>query len=397
MTRRDFLFAAAAGAASRAREVEHVRLHGDRNTYCGHPRQGGLFYFGRGELVALHNHAPCEYKRRQDVQHDWGGYHSRSILLLQRSLDGGRTWPGEKEVEVWNEAAPLAQRREFVLSGLTAPRETIDLSRPESIVLFPRTFLGPNRYGAPDMVAFALRSPDKGRTWEKVPTLLQPPPGLYSSSPDNTGVVRLADHTLLFANRTFGGRSVTSLYASTDNGLAWNFRTHICEPHHYPTLLLLKSGRLQCYNYPLGMCYSDDGGKTWSRRELIRPAGPSAWAANDPVYEEELARRSPLPLLLQDGRIVVLFARRIGPARGIGGILSEDGGRTWSPDFVLRSDASASGETRAGGRRVEYSDIGYPLACQFEDGRIFTAYYYMLDDGAGFGGSRFVAGTFFRL
>ncbi|MEW6755903.1 MAG: hypothetical protein AB1505_33735 [Candidatus Latescibacterota bacterium] len=36
-------------------EVCHIRVHGDPTTYCGHPRQGGLFDFGRGEIAVLHN------------------------------------------------------------------------------------------------------------------------------------------------------------------------------------------------------------------------------------------------------------------------------------------------------------------------------------------------------
>ncbi|MEW5978473.1 MAG: sialidase family protein [Acidobacteriota bacterium] len=410
ISRRSFLHGAAAGLASHGlvpagwsrvnrsvKDIEHVHVHGNRLTYCGHPRQCGLFYFGNGELVVMHNHAPCAYEKRSDVQHDFGGYHSRSMVLLQRSMDGGRTWPGENDVEVWNEAASLENRREFLLSGLTSPRSRIDLAQPNSIVFFPRTFLGPWRYGAPQMVAFALRSSDKGKTWEQTPTLIVPPPGCYSASPDNAPIVRLPDGTWLFPNRTFGGRNGVSLYASTDNGLSWEFRTHICEPHGYPALLLLKSGRLQCYNYPLGMCYSDDGGRTWSERKLILPASPSPWAQDDPVYHEELAHRSPTPILLKDGRIVVLFARRISPGMGMGGMVSEDGGATWGPDFILRNDAATYQPTTIRGKRHDYSDIGYPLAAELEDGRIFTAYYYMLNDGNGFGGSRFIAGTFFRV
>ena len=270
-------------------------------------------------------------RKRTDIQHDFGGYHSRSVVLLQRSTDGGRTWPGEHEVEVWNEAAPQPERERFLLTSLMAPRETIDLNKPESIVIFPRTFLGPIRFGAPQMVAFGLRSGDKGRTWEKVPTLLVPPPGCYGASPDNAPIVKLPDGTWLLPNRTFGGRNGVSLFASTDNGCWWDFRTHVCEPHDYPALILLKSGRLHCYNYPLGMCYSDDGGKSWSQRKVILPAAPSPWATADPAYHEELAHRSPTPLLLRDGRILILFARRISPRMGIGGMLSDDGGKSWSP------------------------------------------------------------------
>lgn len=411
-TRRGFLRAAAVASASMVRpafgrrtgasnnfmtDIEHLKLHGDRTTYCGHPRQCGIFSFGNGEIAVMHNHAPCAYEKRSDVQHDYGGYHSRSVVLLQRSVDGGRTWPGENEVEVWNEAAPQSEREKFLLSAFTSPRQAIDLSKPGAIVFFARTFLGPIRFGAPQMVAFALRSSDKGKTWEKIPSLLLPPPGCYSASPDNTPIVRLTDGTWLLPNRTFGGRNGVSLYASTDNGLSWQFRTHICEPHGYPALLLLKSGRLQCYNYPLGMCYSDDGGKTWSPRRVILPPGPSPWAGNDPVYHEELAHRSPTPLLLRDGRILILFARRISPRMGMGGMISEDGGKSWSPDFVLRDDAAPSNTTQIRGAPHDYSDIGYPLATELEDGRIFMAYYYLLDDGNGFGGSRFIAGSLFRL
>lgn len=42
-------------------------------------------------------------------------------------------------------------------------------------------------------------------------------------------------------------------------------------------------------------------------------------------------------------------------------------------------------------------DIGYPVAMEVSPERIFTTYYYTLDDGNGFGGTRFIAGTFFSL
>ena len=58
--------------------------------------------------------------------------------------------------------------------------------------------------------------------------------------------------------------------------------------------------------------------------------------------------RSPWPMLLRDGRIVVIFARRKAP-NGIGLIVSEDDGRTWSDEVILRNDAPSS-------------DLGYPVA-----------------------------------
>jgi hypothetical protein len=93
--------------------------------------------------------------------------------------------------------------------------------------------------------------------------------------------------------------------------------------------------------------------------------------------------RSPWPMLLSDGRLVVVFARRKVPY-GIGGIVSKDDGLTWSKEFVIRADGSTP-------------DIGYPVATELDDGRIFTAYYFTVADGNRLGGSRFIGGSFFEL
>jgi len=79
----------------------------------------------------------------------------------------------------------------------------------------------------------------------------------------------------------------------------------------------------------------------------------------------------------------VIFGRR-HPPFGMGLIVSEDDGATWSAEAVIRADASDA-------------DLGYGVATELDDGRIFTAYYYMQEDGNSFGGSRHIAGSVFRL
>jgi hypothetical protein len=88
-------------------------------------------------------------------------------------------------------------------------------------------------------------------------------------------------------------------------------------------------------------------------------------------------------LRVRDGRIVVIFARREYPP-SIAAIWSEDDGKTWSDEAIIRDDANGS-------------DIGYPVATQLDDGRVFTAYYYQLADGNAFGGTCFIGGSFFGL
>ena len=69
-------------------------------------------------------------------------------------------------------------------------------------------------------------------------------------------------------------------------------------------------------------------------------------------------------MLLADGRLLVLFGRRRIPY-GIGCLFSEDDGANWSSQYVVRADGFSG-------------DLGYPVATQLDDGRIFTAYYMAL-------------------
>ena len=103
-------------------------------------------------------------------------------------------------------------------------------------------------------------------------------------------------------------------------------------------LLPLPSGRLQCYmlniqglRNAIQMSYSDDGGYSWTEPKPIVAWGQSPWAGLTRKHVWSGARRqgvhyrSPWPLRLRDGRIVVIFGRR-QPPFGMGLIVSEDDG-----------------------------------------------------------------------
>lgn len=386
--------------APRLTEVEHIDVFYDRGRYAGHPRQGGIFNFGGGEIAVIHNNAPCAYARPEDVKHDWGGYHARAVILLQRSTDGGQTWPAANNVVLYDEAAPLEERRAFLerASLPAAERPAIDLGQPHAAIYFGRTYAGPpTADGRPGLVCYALRSSDKGATWEPVPTLIPPPPGREAVHKDAHPLVACPDGTYLAA-MTVGPPGAVVLYGSDDQGLTWEYLAEIVRDPTgfgrptYAGLLLLPGGRLQCYTLNIGglrnaiqLCHSDDGGYSWSAPRPIVAWGGSPWAARRPAAQAAAGvhYRSPWPLRLRDGRIVVLFGRR-KPPFGLGLIVSEDEGATWSGEAVIRDDSAGP-------------DLGYPVATQLEDGRIFTAYYFTRDDGNRFGGTRYIAGSFFRI
>ena len=390
-------------------DIHHTRVCYSKERFCAHTSQYVIGNFGNGEIVVMHAHAPCTYADRLSLNHD--EYLKRGVFLLQRSLDHGETWDRENDVVVWDNT--MSDREKMAIySRADEPgvvREEIDLTSPDSVVFFKRSPLaeGDDPSGRPIYENYAFRSADRGRNWEEVPTRVQPPPPFKSLLADAMPPIVFPDGTLVVAGSQNGdsGRGwVSALYGSDDNGLTWDYMAEIARDSDedvgsitYDRLLLLPSGRLQCYmlhlaggrNNVLVMSYSDDGGYTWSRPESIVRWGHSPWVSLSREHAWSGARqhgvryRSPWPLQLSDGRIVVIFGRRKAPF-GMGLIVSEDDGDTWSTEAVIRADASDG-------------DLGYPVATQLDDGRIFTAYYFMEDDGNNFGGTRYIAGSSFRL
>ena len=97
--------------------------------------------------------------------------------------------------------------------------------------------------------------------------------------------------------------------------------------------------------------------------------------------------RSPWPIILNDGRILVTFARRYRLPIGIGGIISDDGGKTWSNEFVIRKDAT-----------LGLGDIGYQMGHQVENGTIVITYYWRKRGlTSRRSGRRFIAASRFKL
>jgi hypothetical protein len=376
---------------------------------------GYIQKFRRGEIVVGHNHGLCRYLEGTDAGYSlkkWGlwhdrltGYGARAKVLLQRSLDGGRTWPEENDVIVYDEGISSAEKHAFLYRH-DGPREPYDMFQPEAVFFFGLTYIPEERGNIP--VCFGLRSPDKGKTWEKVPTVITHRDGDRHLDGEDIFILKNCDPVICMPdNQTLlaavvdvipGGGPM--IYTSRDQGITWNFLSQVTVDQSasgrftYEGLLLMPSGELHCYYLHISsqdlnvegfknaicMSVSKDGGKSWSQTVPI--VGDSRQCWKNPG-DEGVNYRSPWPMLLEDGRILVVFARRRKPM-GIGGILSSDEGKTWSKEFVIRDDASSG-------------DIGYPVGDQLEDGHIFIAYYYTLPDGNNFGGARFIASSRFRL
>ncbi len=265
----------------------------------------------------------------------------RSLLVTWFSVDARGAKPSEYETRL---SPQDAERWRQGVSGVTD--EAVE------------------RYGG----SWVMTSDDGGLTWND-------PVRVPVSSPH--GPNRLANGDLVYLGKTVAPDEIgqvmntgsIGLVRSSDNGRTWTPQSSVPLPNgldvecfHEPHVVELSDGRLlglirydpnhhdygnrQPGQTDFQMCQSisSDGGKTWSRAEVMDFHG------------------SPPHLLRHSsGVLVTTYGYRERPY-GVRAMLSHDDGDIWRYDYILRDDGP-------------HPDLGYPSSVELGDGSILTVYY----------------------
>ena len=117
--------------------MEHFTIYHNPAHYSAHPRQCPFKYLGNDEVILGFTRATTvqggdvTYQDENDVRHGFykGGYKSRGEILIRRSTDGGRTWPEENDVVVYEHRMPMDQKRAFIF------QEGVDRIKSKTIAL----------------------------------------------------------------------------------------------------------------------------------------------------------------------------------------------------------------------------------------------------------------------
>lgn len=262
-----------------------------------------------------------------------------------RSLDGGETWAIEKP--------PISESGDNRIPVRAALKEPLDFTAPDFAMMFGMGSIhtGPTWFYV---------SNDRCRNWQ----------GAYSFEVE--GITKLAPRTDYIV---FGKRECLMLGSAakadnkegrvfcartTDGGLSWKLLSLIGpEPSGYmimPSTVRLSDSKLLTairHKDPdkqgsIDFYLSEDRGATW------KPFGQN--------IENIGGGNPPAMVKLKDGRLAITFGYRAKPW-GIRARVSENEGRTWSDDIVLRDDALNG-------------DLGYPRSTQRPDGRMLSVYYF---------------------
>lgn len=187
----------------------------DRNPAFGQAQDGAL-------VVAF-------WRAAKDTFTDFAGDEAQQGVntWVTRSFDGGASWSSPAEIDV----------RDI---GYGSPYGKI-LTLPDGTMLMNVYGHGPRDPGdkleAKEDHSYLYLSRDHGQTWKRHATI--------GRNFNETGLLRLANGTLLAAMRSADDKASVSLTRSTDGGLTWTAPNLLSQPMAHPAdLTLLHDGRV---------------------------------------------------------------------------------------------------------------------------------------------------------
>lgn len=378
------------GKARWAKEVDNAVVYRNNTEFASHPYTRAFFETPGGGLICHFSLATADYPAAQKghpellnhtylVTNSPGGRRGATV----RSDDKGVTWKvtsveqGRPNNDVMIPRVGIDGR-----PGGLPELGTVDFTDPNVLVTnFNHLYMTNDPLikdyyndlktvvDAPERQSFFRISKDAGKTWSR--SSMMRLDGLSNLAGYDSATVRADGRCLLFLSGSTPqppgstpaqqfGASGPLVYCSTEDGTDFHFLSFVAPDRKggpgfmYPRGVALPNGRLLCVlrrdrDWAAAqwteIYFSDDGGGTWDF--LSRATDFGAPAA---------------PVLMSDGRLVLVYGRRMDKP-GIRAVVSEDGGKSWSPEIIVREDAGSW-------------DIGYPRAWEVSPGKVGVIYYY---------------------
>lgn len=331
-----------------SRVIDEVTVYREEGRFAGWPANHGIWSWGDEILVGFE----IGYFREAESGEHAIDYDRPANHVLARSLDGGHTWAIESPPGLKPPAGVAVAGVPVEEGGrpLVDCPGGIDFTTPGFVLTARMTSIhdGESRY---------YYSVDKGKSWEgpcRLPNFGQP------------GIAARTDYlidgpqelTMLLTAAKSNRREGRVICVRTRDGAkSWEFLSYVGpEPEGddysiMPSTVRLSDSKLLTtvrHRRFIDSYVSENNGDSWQHLGVVVP---------------DTGRGNPPALIrLRDGRLVLTYGYRAEPF-GIRARISEDEGKSWGDDIILRSD---------GGNW----DLGYTRTVERPDGKLVTVYYY---------------------
>lgn len=344
--------------------IKHVKVYYEPGMFGGWPANHGVWNWGDEILVGF---SKGNYKDLGPDRHNFDK-ENPELHVLARSLDGGETWKledpgvGDGDLVVPDNGSYHGLIRKDVKAPEPIPAEQIDFTHPNLAFTVRMT----DHHGAESRIWCSY---DRGKDWKG-------PFGLPNFGTPGIGartdyIIDGKKECMLFltAAKANGKEGRVMGVKTIDGGKKWNFVSWIGpEPDGFSimpasvrisdTEILVTTRRREESGRFIDAYLSQDNGATW--QPLANPV-ENCGQGNPPAMVK-----------MKDGRICLIYGYRAleediknnRDKSEIRAKISNDNGRTWSKDYVLRDDGSGK-------------DLGYTRVVQRADGKIVALYYFM--------------------
>ncbi len=329
-------------------DARHLKVFYEKGRFAGWPANNGIWQWGNEILVGF----SLGYLAGPDKQglHQLDSARPRTNMLA-RSPDGGETWSVSEAGYPDGGLQPFPTDIPFDTSGFAL-----------------------NTRG--DKAFISL---DRGRTW-KGPFRL-PFADLHLRARTDYQVLGQKDLMLFLTAQKTNDREGRPFCARTRTaGKYWNQFAWIGPEPPSGYSIMPSSIRMTNGDFLVSLRRRDNDPAQHNFIELFRSRDGGLnfqWLANPVKENGQYSGNPPSMVRLADGRLCITYANRNKP-HTIRAVFSSDNGKTWAPEYILRSGA---GEP----------DIGYTRTVQRPDGKLVTIYYWLDKPRS----ERYIAATIF--
>lgn len=331
------------GVSNEPAEKTNVIVYREDGRFGGWPANNGIWSWGQEIVVGF----TLGYHLDKESGHTIDGNRPQ-VPRLARSLDGGKTW----KIEV-----PSFLDENDKEKPLTECPGGIDFTQPNFAMMI-RMQKGGSGY------SYFYWSNDRCKTWQGP---YQLPKYDRKSMISRTDYIVNGPHDMaafLTAPKADGIEGWPMCVHTTDGGKTWKQLSWIGkEPEKggyaiMPTTVRVSPNELFTYIRCRG---AENGQRKWWIEPYRSLDNGLSWTLEKENTIDNAGNPAHM-VKLQDGRLALTYGYRRVPY-GIRARLSDDKGKTWGPEIVLRDD---------GGNW----DLGYPRTIQRDDGKMVTIYYF---------------------